>query len=155
MSEAIITKKKRGRPRKDQTNTSITPKKLPRNKSAKGVGSFNEENFINWILDCSLVVEAGWELKYKPYKHWYEITRFNEKQQLMMPFAFVDRNNGDIQCPALMYGDPMTHIRGNISDPLTRMKDITPCGVEAGWPWMPTHPNYKHIDSLDFSDIKD
>lgn len=130
-------KRKRGRPRKDEPNKSITPKKQS-NKKIKT--TFNENDFWRWLSDCATIVLPGWELKTITRKNYIEIVKVKGEEQ--MPFAFIDRDNGNIHCPAIMDGDPHDFVRGNISDPITRLTDITPYGVKAYWTWQPTNENY-------------
>lgn len=139
-------KKLPGRPKKVDTE-KLLPK--PRSSKNKQQLQFSEEVFLEWMLDCATIVEQGWELKTKPNKHWIEVIRSNDEKT--MPFAFIDRKNGNIHCPALMHGDPHEDIRGNISDPQTRLSCITPTGAIAYWPWQPTHPNYNELhQDVDF-----
>lgn len=141
-------KKRRGRP---PGSKNFSPKPYSSTKAEKI--TFNEIHFWNWMAECATIVLPGWELRTVENKNWYEIVRFNPDEERMMPFAFVDKKNGNIHCPALMHGDPHEYVRGNISDTKTRLAEITPYGVLAGWPWQPTHPDYKAIDKIDLSAI--
>ena len=129
-----VIKRKRGRPHKD--SSIITP--IVSTKSVKV--SFDEDIFWNWLNECSEIVLYGWELQIRNYKSYIEVVRMKDSEE--MPFAFIDRKNGDILCPAVMHGDPLETVRGNIADPKTRLVDITPYGVKQHWSFLPTHENY-------------
>lgn len=145
---ATEPKKKAGRPKRVDTENLI--KKPTKSLKAEKM-QFSENLFWDWMADCALIVKDGWKLKTVPNKNWIEVVRYTDDEQ--MPFAFVDRKNGNIQCPAVMRGDPHEDIRGNISDSQTRLSCMTPLGVISFFPWQPTHPDYTLHKSVDFSTL--
>jgi len=101
---------------------------------------FEDEVFAAWLDDCNDIVLKGWSLQLANSKNYIEVFRVSGNEK--MPFAHIDRKNGNIHCPAVMDGEPFEFVRGNIADPETRLSDITPYGVECFFSWLPTHKDY-------------
>lgn len=112
------------------------PKPSKRNPGKKVEGS---KAFQEWFSDCENLVLEGWYLSVKDLRKYHYIVMKNGTTE--RPFAYVEKKTGNIH-NCMVHG-PFEYVRGNISDPETRLKDVTPYGIKAFWSFHPTHPDYK------------
>lgn len=105
----------------------------------------NSPAFVYWLKECQQMVDEYFgenkrKLICKIQRSWIFVQLTGEG--VVRPFAFIDKNTGNIHNPCLP-DEPFDHFAGNIDDEETGLYCMGPYGVDTPWEWLPTHPDYK------------
>lgn len=158
-------KKGRGRPRKNPLPEQSIEDKKEKKQEQTNVPAFvfgpdivdnfgkwkkikvteTSKPFIYWLDECQKMVDEHFgenkrKLTYKVQRSWIFVQLSGEGS--VRPFAFIDKNTGNIHNPCLP-DEPFEHFAGNIDDEETGLYCMGPYGVYTPWEWLPTHPDYK------------
>ena len=101
--------------------------------------------FVFWLDECQKMVDEHFgenkrKLVCKVQRSWIFVQLSGEGS--VRPFAFIDKNTGNIHNPCLP-DEPFDHFAGNIDDEETGLYCMGPYGVYTPWEFLPTHPDYK------------
>ncbi len=116
------------------------------------------KDLLNWLWDCQNIVdgffgENVYHLKiYARSKYFHVIMQSLRKNLENRSFAFVEKATGDLYKP-IVYNHASEDYSGNICDPDTRLSIVTPYGIKSYYTWMPTHPDYKKVESHDDCEV--
>jgi hypothetical protein len=164
-NETFSIKRGRGRPRKNPLSEQSIIENEEKEQEHKKVPVFVfepavEDNFgkwkkikvteqsppfIYWLNECQKMVDEHFgenkrKLVCKTQRSWIFVQLSGEGG--VRPFAFIDKNTGNIHNPCLP-DEPFDHFAGNIDDEETGLYCMGPYGVDTPWEFLPTHPDYK------------